>query len=140
MGRCHQKLQSTDRHYQCHSPECQTRATQALGGSGVWAGERAAFLSLIPMHLFVSREEVSQHLGKRKQQADTMQSEKPNGCVAAKGQGPQGHGTFYSWGYQGAVVTPRHRGSWVGETLSGNVDEEAFLVFVFLSVPQFLHL
>lgn len=56
-------------------------------------GWGAAFLPLIPMHLFVSKEEGFQHLGERKQ-ADTMQSEKSNGCVAAKGEGPQRHGTF----------------------------------------------
>lgn len=56
-------------------------------------GGGAAFLPLIPMHLFISKEEGFQHLGERKQ-ADTMQSEKSNRCVAAKGQGPQRHGTF----------------------------------------------
>lgn len=50
---------------------------------GPW-GLLPSFLSLIPMHVFVSKEEVFQCLGERKQQTDTMQSEKPNRCVAAK--------------------------------------------------------
>lgn len=101
-----------------------------FGGGVVVAVGRAAFLSLKPMHLFVSKEGVFQHLGERKQQADTMQ-EKPDRCVAAKGQGPQGHGTFSLVGISGSWCNPTSQGVLGMETLSGHVDKEAFLVFRF---------